>query len=246
MPRVRTNPPAYVGVAGWAVPKPHAAHFPEGGSHLERYAAVFPAVEINSSFYKPHQPKTYAKWAAAVPAGFRFSVKAPKEATHAKRLEGADDVMARFLDEAANLGDKLGPVLVQLPPSLAFSAEVAGAFFDMVRERHTGDVVCEPRHRSWFTPAAEKLLTDHRVARVVADPAVVPEAAEQGGWDGLAYYRLHGSPKIYYSAYSGEYLEALAVRLANATVPTWCIFDNTALFEATANALTVLDRLCEE
>ena len=83
------------------------------------------------------------------------------------------------------------------------------------------------------------------MARVAADPAVVPAAAEPGGWDGLVYYRLHGSPKMYYSAYPDEYLEALAKTLSGPrkSADVWCIFDNTAAGAATANALDVLDRV---
>ena len=100
-------------------------------------------------------------------------------------------------------------------------------------------VALEPRHPTWFEPEAEELVTSYRVARVAADPAVVPAAAEPGGWDGLVYYRLHGSPKIYYSAYPDEYLEALARTLARAakSADVWCIFDNTAAFAATGDAL---------
>ena len=150
-----------------------------------------------------------------------------------------------FLAEATQLGDKLGPLLVQLPPSLTFSADVAERFFAALRDRFDGDVALEPRHPTWFEPAAERLVTKYRVARVAADPAVVPAAAEPGGWDGLVYYRLHGSPKVYYSAYPDEYLEALAKTLVRAakSADVWCIFDNTAAFAATANALDVLDRV---
>ena len=89
------------------------------------------------------------------------------------------------------------------------------------------------------------LLLDHKVARVAADPAVVPRAAEPGGWGGLKYYRLHGSPKVYYSAYLTDDLDALAGRLAEVatSAPTWCIFDNTAVGAATADALALLGRL---
>src|ERR1700760_2293664 len=118
-----------VGCAGWALPKEHAARFPSDGSHLQRYAARLPAVEINSSFYKPHRPATYARWAAAVPAGFRFAVKLPRVITHDQRLANAADPLSRFLSETAALGSRLGPLLVQLPPSLAFQDSVAGAFF---------------------------------------------------------------------------------------------------------------------
>src|SRR5438067_4991367 len=127
-----------VGCAGWSIPKPHAGHFPAAGSHLARYAGRFPAVEINSSFYRPHRPATYARWAASVPPDFRFSVKVPKLATHERRLVDTDDVLDAFLGEATQLGDKLGPLLVQLPPSLSFSADVAAAFFAALRDRFDG------------------------------------------------------------------------------------------------------------
>ncbi len=232
-----------IGCAGWSVPREHAGPFPAEGSHLERYAARFRAVEINTSFYRPHRPTTYERWAATVPADFRFAVKVPREITHRRRLEGATDLLDPFLAEAGALGDKLGPLLVQLPPGLPFDAAVARSFFAALRRRFAGSLVCEPRHRSWFEPAVDRLLRRHRVARVAADPAVVPAAAEPGGWDRLLYYRLHGSPRMYYSSYPPDYLDALAGRLARAEVPAWCIFDNTALGAATANALGLLERL---
>src|SRR5881397_2217283 len=109
-----------VGCAGWGLHKDVASRFPPDGSQLERYAAVFPAVEINSSFYRPHQPQTYARWAASVPEAFRFSVKLPRTITHDAKLRGIDELLDRFAREAGELGPKLGCVLVQLPPSGAF------------------------------------------------------------------------------------------------------------------------------
>lgn len=243
--RTRSSDTIRVGCAGWALRKEHAASFPVAGTHLARYARRFPAVEINSSFYNPHKPATYAKWADSVPEGFQFAVKVPRAATHVRRLEGVEDILDRFLPEATSLGGKLGPLLVQLPPSLVFSADVAEEFFAALRARFEGGVVVEPRHASWFGARADKLATKFRVARVAADPAVVEEASEPGGWNGLVYYRLHGSPKMYYSAYDAEYLEAIAGKLSAATrsAEVWCIFDNTAEGAATTNALDVLDRV---
>ncbi|HEY1189742.1 MAG TPA: DUF72 domain-containing protein [Gemmata sp.] len=234
-----------VGCAGWALRKEHAAAFPAAGTHLARYAGRFPAVEINSSFYRPHRPATYAKWAASVPEGFRFAVKVPKEATHALRLVGAEDVLDRFLPEATALGAKLGPLLVQLPPGLAFDADVAEPFLAALRERFDGAVVLEPRHASWFGSTAERLAAEYRVARVAADPAVVEGASEPGGWGGLVYYRLHGSPRVYYSGYDDRYLEGLVEKLSSAaaSADVWCVFDNTAEGAATANALDLLARV---
>src|SRR5215212_12105710 len=114
--------PVAIGTAGWTIPARFGAEFPGEGSHLQRYARRFAAAEINSSFYRPHRPATYARWAASVPDGFRFSAKVPKAATHEARLRGPDAVAAleRFLGEVRELGDRLGPLLVQLPPKLSY------------------------------------------------------------------------------------------------------------------------------
>jgi uncharacterized protein YecE (DUF72 family) len=257
---------ASIGTAGWAIPKTSTEGFPGVGTHLQRYARTLTGVEINSSFYRPHRPSTYAKWAASVPEGFRFAVKVPKEITHVRRLGEVgeiEDTLDAFLAEAGALGDRLGPLLVQLPPSLSFAPAVAERFFDALRRRVTGPVVCEPRHASWFvappkpaktlTRSAAKKLADpqamlaaFQVAQVAADPALSPAAAQPGGWGGLVYYRLHGSPTIYRSPYSPQYLDTLARTLAGhlaAGTPVWCIFDNTAEGAAAADALGLLARL---
>lgn len=241
----RTTAPIRIGTAGWSIPKDHAGAFPAEGSHLERYAAVFNAVEINSSFYRPHRPATYARWAASVPDSFRFAVKVPKAITHERRLKDTHDLAQRFLSEVSGLGPKLGPLLVQLPPSLPFEAGTSDRFLQALRSQVAGEIVCEPRHRSWFTPDVDALLDELRVSRVAADPAPVPGAGEPGGWGQLSYFRLHGSPRIYYSPYGEDALTAMAERLARRAVsgaPSWCIFDNTAAFAATHDALVTRDR----
>jgi len=100
--------PLRIGTAGWSVPSRYAAEVPPGGSHLERYARRLNAVEINSSFYRPHQHKTYARWAQSTPPGFRFAVKVPKAITHESRLADCGARLDRFVAEVAGLGDKLG------------------------------------------------------------------------------------------------------------------------------------------
>jgi uncharacterized protein YecE (DUF72 family) len=127
----------HVGCAGWSLPKEHSDRFPAEGTHLARYATRFPAVEINSSFYKPHRPATYARWAGSVPMDFVFSVKVPKLISHERRLVETHDVLDRFLGEVTQLGDKLGPLLVQLPPSLSFSAQIAEKYLEALAERLT-------------------------------------------------------------------------------------------------------------
>jgi uncharacterized protein YecE (DUF72 family) len=185
----------HVGTAGWNIPRAHRARFPETGSQLQRYAARLNAAEINTSFYRPHAIATYERWAAAVPAGFRFAVKIPKVITHERGLTRAREPLVRFLEEIAGLGARLGPLLVQLPPSHAFDARRVGRFFELLRGRHDGPVVCEPRHVTWTAPAADTLLRKYRVARVAADPPRAVGLETPGGWPGLVYYRWHGSPR---------------------------------------------------
>lgn len=230
-----------IGTAGWAIPRPVASQFPATGSILERYAGVFTAVEINSSFYRPHRRETYERWAASTPAGFSFAVKLPRTITHEARLGPCDAPLTRFLDEIAGLGGKLGPVLIQLPPSLRF--EAAGEqFIRRWGERHPGPTTIEPRHPSWFEPEVDERLAQCRIARVAADPAVVPSASEPGGWQGLTYLRLHGSPVMYASPYDDAALETAAARLAASPGEAWCMFDNTRSGAAAADALRLLAR----
>jgi uncharacterized protein YecE (DUF72 family) len=166
-----------IGTAGWSFPRTLEG-FPTEGSGLERYAAVFNGVEINSSFYRPHQRKTYERWAASTPAGFRFAVKVPRTITHERRLADVGEPMMRFLEECGGLGDKLGPLLIQLPPSLKFDPGIVEAFLTAWRNATTADTVLEPRHATWFDAPADALLAAFEIARVAADPAVVPGAAE--------------------------------------------------------------------
>jgi uncharacterized protein YecE (DUF72 family) len=240
-----TSSPLWIGTAGWSVPSRYAAELPPGGSHLERYARRFRAAEINSSFYRPHQRKTYQRWAQSVPSGFRFSVKLPKSITHEQRLADCDALLDGFAAEVTGLGGRLDVLLVQLPPKLGFDGPVAHRFFDDLRQRLDVPVVCEPRHPTWFTSDVNDWLAERHIARVAADPAPVPDAGEPGGWKGFAYYRWHGSPRIYYSDYDEVALAALGKRLdaqRQQGVPTWCILDNTASGAALGNALTLTQR----
>lgn len=177
-----------------------------------------------------------------MPDGFRFAVKVPKEITHQRRLVDCSELIAAFAAESAALGDRRGPMLVQLPPSLVLDAEVAARFFDDLRDAADGSpIVCEPRNASWFTPDADALLVEHHVARVAADPARVPEAAKPGGWPALRYARLHGSPRMYYSSYDAAIVVRLADEAAASGVESWTIFDNTASGAAAENALAMLE-----
>jgi uncharacterized protein YecE (DUF72 family) len=225
-----TKPRVFVATAGWAVPREHASLVTREGTGLQRYSSVLGATEINSTFYRRHQPKTFERWRDSVGTFFRFAVKLPRSITHEAALASPREALAQFFDDVSALGDKLGPILVQLPASADFDRRRAGLFFRALRARYSGLVACEPRHAGWYTPAASGLFVDYDVARVVADPARPLDARQPGGSDSLRYTRWHGSPRTYWSPYSDADLLTLADSTLRAPVHSavWCVFDNTA------------------
>lgn len=241
-PRIR------VGCAGWAVASAHRHLFLGGESALARYATLFDIAEINSSFHRPHQRKTYERWAATVPVDFRFSVKLPKTITHDLRLRQVGPLLDRFMSESSGLGNKLGCLLVQLPPSLVFDARLASTFLVMLRRRWPGGIAFEPRHMSWLGAAADALWVRHGVARVGADPPMDFAARHAAGSGPVRYWRWHGSPRMYYSDYDEKTLQNFAAEIVEQTpggTTAWIIFDNTAHGFATPNAARLQDILSE-
>lgn len=234
-----------IGTAGWSIPRAAAFRFDRAGTHLERYSRWFRCVEINSSFHRPHAERTYAKWRDSTPPDFRFAVKMPRAITHDMKLQDTRGLFAAFLAQTNGLAEKRGPILVQLPPSLSFEASIVTSFLDGVREIYSGSMVCEPRHATWFSSAVASLLDGYGISRVAADPAPAPEAAVPGGWPRLAYFRLHGSPRRYWSRYDEGYIATLAAAVRNSATAeeAWCVFDNTASGAALENAWDLRERL---
>ena len=236
-----------IGTAGWAIPRASADAFPDEGSHLARYARVLGCVEINSSFHRPHRRAVYERWAAGTPPDFRFAVKLPRAITHDARLRRARLPLRTFLDDAAGLGERLAVVLVQLPPSFAFESRPVRAFFALLAEMFTGAIVCEPRHPSWFTLAADRALVAARVARAAADPPACRRARKPGAGSAptpmaaAAVLTTDGMARraCYWSQYTADWIDARARELRRwpAEADTWCVFDNTASGAALANAL---------
>ena len=234
-----------VGCAGWSIPQESVGFFSPEGHHLQRYARVLNCCEINSSFYRSHKEATWARWRQFVPPEFRFSVKMPREITHEGALNCSPETLLSFLQQISTLKEKVAVVLVQLPPGLEFSPERAKTFLSMFRDNYSGSIAWEPRHSSWFSDEANAVLSQFGIARVAADPAVVRSASQPGGFTDFTYFRLHGSPRRYYSEYSEAFLGTLASRLAGLapTHKVWCIFDNTAAGFAIQNALGLMARL---
>jgi uncharacterized protein YecE (DUF72 family) len=234
-----------IGTAGWSIPRAAACRFDSAGTHLQRYSRRLNCAEINSSFHRPHAAATYAKWRDSTPPGFRFAVKVPRAITHELRLQDVQEPFVAFLAQTDGLADKRGPLLLQLPPSLSFDASVVTAFLDGVRRVYDGPIACEPRHPTWFLPLVTSLLERYGISRVGADPPPVPDAATATGWGRLAYFRLHGSPRMYWSRYDENAITTLAASIGRMSTAeqVWCVFDNTASGAAIENACELRERL---
>ena len=169
----------------------------------------------------------------------------PRTITHELKLQEPRDPLVAFLVQTDGLAEKRGPILVRLPPSLAFDASVVSRFLDVVREVYTGLMVCEPRHATWFSPAVGSLLARYEISRVAADPPPVPEAAIPAGWPRVAYFRLHGAPRKYWSPYAEHDIATLASTIGRMSIPdhVWCVFDNTASGAALENAWELHQRV---
>ena len=169
----------------------------------------------------------------------------PRTITHERKLQDAQELFVTFLEQTEGLAEKRGPILVQLPPSLSFDASVVTRFLDEVRTVYKGTMVCEPRHATWFSPEVASLLDGYGISRVAADPPPVPEATAPAGWARLAYFRLHGSPRTYWSRYDEHAVATLAatVRSISSAADVWCVFDNTASGAAIDNACELRERL---
>jgi uncharacterized protein YecE (DUF72 family) len=216
-----------------------------GLSGLERYAEQFNAVEVNSTFYRLPLGKTVERWRDSTPPAFRFAVKLPRSITHEAGLIAAEALTSEFCERVSRFEPKLGPLLVQLPPRLELDVSVASRFLEHLIRVAPAHVVLEPRHVSWFTADAERLLVDYGVARVAADPPCCAAAALPAAAARPCYFRWHGSPRKYFSAYPPEAIATLAAhilalkRSRGARSEVYCFFDNTALGAAPVNALSL-------
>lgn len=226
-----------IGTAGWAIPRSGLPEAEGEGSQLQRYARSFNAVEINSTFYRMPMARTLERWAADTPPDLRFAVKLARSITHASTAPSAAE-LRRSVERIQHLGAKCGPLLVQFAPSRAFDG-ASRALLRAVRRQWRGALVCEPRHLSWGALAATTFFHDLGIVRVVADPERMPVEGD-GARQDLAYFRLHGSPRVYWSAYDEAALVAWAARIRSAAphaAERWVIFDNTAAGHALHNAL---------
>lgn len=235
----------YIGTAGWSLSLALAPRAFPGQSGLARYAEYFGAVEINSTFYRLPRPQTIERWRDGTPPGFRFTVKVPRSITHEARLAGVEPELDELCNLVARFERKLGALLIQLPASFEFEARLVESFLDLLASSTSAPLVIEPRHPSWFGGDATRLLVERDVARAAADPACCPAAALPLPASRVVYFRWHGSPRMYFSAYLPEALaelgaSVLAARQAGGVRrDVYCFFDNTGLGAAAVNALSL-------
>jgi uncharacterized protein YecE (DUF72 family) len=233
----------YIGTSGWHYDHCRGDFYPVGLAKtgwLGFYASQFPTVELNNSFYQLPSEKAFASWKNATPPGFVFSVKVNRFITHIKRLRETGEATAKSISRARILGDRLGPLLYQLPPSMKYDAGVLEDFLKTLSSdcRH----VFEFRHISWFNPGTYELLDKYHSGFCVYDmPGLVTPAMVTSDF---AYVRFHGNRELYISGYSDEEMGEWAGKIKSLAVNTvYIYFNNDAGGFAIKNALKLASLL---
>lgn len=234
-----------VGTSGWSYRHWLGVFYPEGlkpAKFLEHYVKHFDCVELNASFYRLPQEKTVENWVRRTPEGFRFCLKLSRLITHRKRLVGVEEPLEAFFERFRALEEagKLGPVLVQLPPSLRFDSGMAESFFSLLRERYGQHrFALEARHASWFSEESLDLLKEHGIAHVIADSGGRFPYHEAITAD-FVYLRFHGPGQLYASDYPDDVLKEFAHKVVGWLrwgFEVWAFFNNDVGGYAVKDAL---------
>ena len=231
----------HVGCSGWVYKHWRGLLYPEGLPQkrwFERYAEEFDTVEINASFYRLPLATTFEGWREKAPEGFHYAVKVNRFITHMKKLIDCEEETNRFIELARPLGEKLGPLLYQLPPSLHKNLERLDAF--LARLPNDLEHVVEFRHRSWYDEEVLALLDRHGVGFVAHDMRglVTPRWASGR----TAYVRFHGSGGRYSGRYSDEVLLGWTdwcLKQVRSGKSCWCYFNNDMHGHAIEDARTL-------
>jgi len=232
------KPSVYIGTSGWNYPHWREVFYPTDCPKtlwLEYYAEQFPTVEVNATFYRLPRESTFDKWKDRTPEGFLWAVKANRYITHIKRLNDPEETLERFFPAVDRLGEKRGPILFQLPPSLTFDEHRFEEFCRALPASGYRYAV-EVRHASWLTDRFYALLKKYGIALCISDTAGCYTLDETVTADFL-YIRLHGSRKLYVSIYTEQELEHWADKIIAWDRDTYVYFDNDHAGHAPQNAL---------
>ncbi len=229
----------YVGTSGWQYSHWRGVFYPEelkSKDWLRFYAEQLNTLELNVTFYRQVRQSTFQKWYDTVPDHFLFSVKMSRFVTHIKRLRVEKESIARFLEDAGELKEKLGIILIQLPPSLKFDPSLMEDFFRLL------DPACkytvEARNQTFVSDDFFSLLHRHKIAWCIAESAGrYPH--HEAVTAPFVYLRLHGRGELYASSYSDEELRGLAGKIRQWARETYVYFDNDFSGHAVKNAMTL-------
>ena len=233
--------PIRIGCSGWNYKHWRELFYPKGlamSRWFAFYAEHFDTVEINNSFYMLPKPDTFAKWRDQAPPGFCYAVKANRFITQAKKLKDCEEPMARMMAATRHLGDRLGPILYQLPPSLKLNLERLESFLQLV-PRDVANVF-EFRDPSWYVPATYELLDRHGASFCVHDMGGCATGRVAVG--PVAYVRFHGGVGKYWGRYADAALlgwsDWMAAQ-ARAGRPVWVYFNNDIFGHAIEDTRTL-------
>ena len=207
---------------------------------LEHYASVFPAVEVNNTFYNRPREKTFTDWRARTPDGFVFVCKASRYITHIRRIRDVAEPVSTFVERAGLLGEKLGPVLYQLPPSMKREDTLLKEFCDVLPAHPP--IAVEFRHESWYAEDVYALLRSKDVAMCVADSPKHRTPIElTASW---AYVRLHGGEnEVSYGAVALQEWAGRIAGLAPRADPIYVFFNNDKAGNAVVDALSLTEKI---
>ncbi len=226
------HPRLHIGTSGWSYPW-QEIFYPLGmrsAEYLAYYATRFDCTEINSSFYHFTMAKTIEKWLAETPSTFRFAPKLNQEITHTRKFVDVAEPLEKFMSRFLLMGDRLGPILIQIAASFHFNEKIVQNFFQLLRKNYPQTAfVMEARHKSWFTPEALELLRAYNIGWTIATSGGRFPGLETATSD-TVYFRLHGDEKLYDSSYSDEKLERYAFMIKDWLQDgkdIWVFFNNT-------------------
>ena len=244
--------PLLIGTSGWQYRDWRGSFYPAGvpaTRWLEHYATQFPTVENNGTFYRLAAPATFADWRSRTPDGFVMAVKASRYLTHIRRLRDPAEPIARLLAAAAGLGNRLGPILIQLPPTMKADPALLGACLAEFRAAASTLKIPEPRtcvefrHQSWETDETKQILTKHNAALCWSDRQGRPQGPlwRTADW---AYLRLHEGAAQPWPRYGKQALSTWLDRIGQtwpATTEVFAYFNNDQNGAAPADARALED-----